>query len=118
MDKKLTKEDIIKVAKCCIADKWVLCPLAGNGDCITDFMKHILEYMKNEPAPATTGTSSEVLKDTDSTHLDDSTLLDICQEGLEEMSKIALDDYPNEFLTGYIEAFKDNIKRLRGEQSD
>ena len=51
MDKKLTKEDIIKVAKCCIADNCVLCPLAGNGDCITDFMKHILEYMKNEPAP-------------------------------------------------------------------
>ena len=114
MDKKLTKEDIIKVAKCCIADNCVLCPLAGNGDCITDFMKHILEYMKNEPAPVATGTSSEVSKDTNNIHLNDSTLLDICQEGLEEISKIALDDYPNEFLTGYIEAFKDNIKRLRG----
>lgn len=118
MDKKLTKEDIIKVAKCCIADNCVLCPLAGHGGCITNFMKHILEYMKNEPAPAATGTSSEVSKDTSSTHLDDSTLLDICQEGIEEMAKIALDDYPNEFLTGYIEAFKDNIKRLRGGQSD
>ena len=30
------------------------------------------------------------------------------------MAKIALDDYPNEFLTGYIEAFKDNIIRLSG----
>lgn len=118
MDKKLTKEDIIKVAKCCIADNCVLCPLAGNGDCITDFMKHILEYMKNEPAPAATGTSSEVSKDTSSTHLNNSTLLDICQEGLEEISKIALDTYPGEYLTGYIEAFKDNIKRLRGGHSD
>ena len=118
MDKKLTKEDIIKVAKCCIADNCVSCPLAGNGNCVTGFMNHILKYMKNEPALSANSTSSEVSKDTDSTHLDDSTLLDICQEGLEEMSKIALDDYPNEFLTGYIEAFKDNIKRLRGEQSD
>lgn len=82
------------------------------------FLNCIIEYMKNEPAPAATGTSSEVSKDTSSTHLDDSTLLDICQEGIEEMAKIALDDYPNEFLTGYIEAFKDNIRRLRGEQSD
>lgn len=115
MNKKFTSEDIIKVAKCCIVDNCVSCPLAGHGNCITDFMNHILEYMKTEPAPAATGTSSEVSKDTGSIlHLDDSTLLDICQEGIEEMAKIALDDYPNEFLTGYIEAFKDNIKRLRG----
>lgn len=116
----MTKDEIITVAKCCIVDNCVSCPLAGHGNCITDFMNHILEYMKTEPAPAATGTSSEVSvkEDTDNIHLNDSTLLDICQEGIEEMAKIALDDYPNEFLTGYIEAFKDNIKRLRGGQSD
>lgn len=114
----LTRDEIITVAKCCIADNCVSCPLAGHGNCIINFMKHILEYMKTEPAPAATGTSPEVSKDTSSTHLDDSILLNICQEGIEEMAKIALDDYPNEFLTGYIEAFKDNIRRLRGEQSD
>ena len=118
MDKKLTKEDIIKVAKCCIADNCVLCPLAGNGDCITDFMKHILEYMKNEPALSANSTSSEVSKDTDSTQFDDSILLDICQDGLEEISKIALDTYPGEYLTGYIVALKKNIERPRGGQSD
>jgi hypothetical protein len=89
------------------------CPL-----CEKDFKcgAYLAEYLKeNELAPAATGTSSEVVsKDTNSTHLDDSTLLDICQEGIEEMAKIALDDYPNEFLTGYVEAFKHNIKRLRG----
>lgn len=114
MDKKLTSKDIINVAECCIVDNCVPCPLAGHGNCITDFMKNVLECIKSEPAPAATGTSSEVSKDTDNIHIDDSTLLDICQEGIEEMAKIALDDYPNEFLTGYIEAFKDNIKRLRG----
>lgn len=119
MNKKFTSEDIIKVAKCCIVDSCGSCPLIESGNCITDFMKHILEYMKTEPAPAATGTSSEVVsKDTNSTHLDDSTLLDICQEGIEEMAKIALDDYPNEFLTGYVESFKHNIERLRGEHSD
>lgn len=111
----MTKNEIITTAKCCIVDNCVSCPFAGHGNCITDFMNHILEYMKTEPAPAATGTSSEVVsKDTDNIHLNDSTLLDICQEGIEKMAKIALDDYPNEFLTGYIEAFKDNIRRLRG----
>lgn len=91
------------------------CPLSKK-----DFKcgTYLAEYIKNEPALSANSTSSEVSKDTSSTHLDDSTLLDICQEGIEEMAKIALDDYPNEFLTGYIEAFKDNIRRLRGEQSD
>lgn len=120
MDKKLTKEDIIKVAKCCIVDSCGSCPLIESGKCITDFMKHILEYMKTEPAPAATGTSSEVSvkEDTDNIHLNDSTLLNICQEELEKISEIALGDFPNEYLTGYIVAFKKNIKRLRGEQSD
>lgn len=75
----MTKNEIITTAKCCIVDNCVSCPLAGHGNCITDFMNHILEYMKNEPAPAATGTSSEVSKDTDSTHLDDSTKEQICQ---------------------------------------
>lgn len=114
MDKKLTKEDIINVAKSCTDSDCKSCPLEDDEKCATNFLNCIIEYMKNEPAPAATGTSSEVSKDTSSTHLDDSTLLDICQEGIEEMAKIALDDYPNEFLTGYVEAFKDNIRRLRG----
>lgn len=76
----MTKDEIITVAKCCIVDNCVSCPLAGHGNCITDFMNHILEYMKTEPAPAATGTSSEVSKDTGSIlHLDDSTKAAICQ---------------------------------------
>lgn len=80
MDKKLTSKDIINVAKCCIADDCVSCPLAGHGNCIINFMNHILEYMKNEPAPAATGTSSEVSQDTDNIHLDNNVKKQICQE--------------------------------------
>ena len=121
----LTREETIKAFECCyMTHNCGGCPFdeqgeweCGNGE--PEINKAVMHYLKeNEPAPAATGTSSEVSKDTDSTHLNNSTLLDICQEGLEEISKIALDDYPNEFLTGYVEAFKDNIKRLRGEQSD
>ena len=111
----MTKEEFEKVVEVCTsADiNCGQCPLSKkNYRCGGYLARYIKE---NEPAPAATGTSSEVVsKDTNSTHLDDSTLLDICQEGIEEMAKIALDDYPNEFLTGYVEAFKHNIERLRG----
>lgn len=111
----ITKEEFEKAVECCtgFTVSCENCPLSEK-----DFKcgVYLAEYLKeNEPAPAATGTSSEVVsKDTNSTHLDDSTLLDICQEGIEEMAKIALDDYPNEFLTGYVEAFKHNIERLKG----
>lgn len=114
----ITKEEFEKAVECCtgFTVSCENCPLSEK-----DFKcgVYLAEYLKeNEPAPAATGTSSEVSKDTNSIHLDDSTLLDICQEGIEEMAKIALDDYPNEFLTGYVEAFKHNIERLRGGHSD
>ena len=115
----MTKNEIITVAKCCIVDNCGPCPLMGTDNCITGFMNHILEYMKTEPALSANSTSSEVSKDTGSIlHLDDSTLLDICQEELEAISEIALNDYPNEYLTGYIVALKKNIERLRGGHSD
>lgn len=46
----MTKNEIITVAKCCIVDNCGPCPLMGTDNCITGFMNHILEYMKNEPA--------------------------------------------------------------------
>lgn len=112
----ITKEEFEKAVNYCtgFTVNCEDCPLSKK-----DFKcgVYLAEYLKeNELALSANSTSSGVVsKDTGSIlHLDDSTLLDICQEGIEEMAKIALDDYPNEFLTGYIEAFKDNIKRLRG----
>lgn len=110
----ITKEEFEKAVECCtgFTVSCENCPLSEK-----DFKcgAYLAEYLKeNEPALSANSTSSEILKNINSTHLDDSTLLDICQEGIEEMAKIALDDYPNEFLTGYVEAFKHNIERLRG----
>ena len=80
MDKKLTKEDIINVAKSCTDSDCKSCPLEDDEKSATNFLNCIIEYMKNEPAPAATGTSSEVSKDTSSIlHLDDSTKAAICQ---------------------------------------
>lgn len=123
MNEEFTNEDIINAAKHCATNADCdNCPFFATLEiegCIETFTRYIVNNTKNEPAPAATGTSSEVSDDTNfKVHLDDSTLLDICQEGLEEISKIALDDYPNEFLTGYVRAVRNNIKRLRGGEGN
>lgn len=120
----LTREETIKAFECCYMTKNCEgCPFdeQGKWECSVEpeINKAVMHYLKeNEPAPAATGTSSEVSKDTDNIHLNDSTLLDICQEELKAITVIALNDYPNGYLTGYIVALKKNIERLRGEQSD
>lgn len=77
----MTRDEIILAAKCCIVDNCGPCPLMGTDNCITGFMNHILEYMKNEPALSANSTSSEVSKDTGSIlQFDDSTKGQICQE--------------------------------------
>lgn len=111
----ITKEEFEKAVECCtgFTVSCENCPLSEK-----DFKcgVYLAEYLKeNEPAPAATSTSSEVVsKDTDNIQIDDSTLLDICQEELEAISEIAINDYPNGYLTGYIVALQNNIKRLRG----
>ena len=116
----ITKEEFEKAVECCASDITDCdgCPLCASDKhrmCST----YLAEYIKNEPALSANSTSSEVVsKDTDNIHLNDSTLLNICQEELEAISEIALDDYPNEYLTGYIVALKKNIERLRGGHSD
>lgn len=114
----ITKEEFEKAVECCAGDitDCDSCPLCAS-DKHRMCSAYLAEYItENEPALSANSTSSDVAsKDTDNIHIDDSTLLDICQEWLEEISKIALhDDYPNEFLTGYIRAVTNDIKRLRG----
>lgn len=111
----ITKEEFEKAVEYCASDTTDCdgCPLCASDKqrvCST----YLAEYIKNEPALSANSTSSEVSKDTDNIHLNDSTLLNICQEELEAISEIALNDYPNEYLTGYIVALKKNIERLRG----
>lgn len=77
----ITKEEFEKAVEYCtgFAVSCENCPL-----CEKDFKcgAYLAEYLKeNELAPAATGTSSEVSKDTGSIlHLDDSTKSVICQE--------------------------------------
>lgn len=76
----ITKEEFEKAVNYCT--KFTVsckgCPLDGK-DLVCG--AYFAEYIKNEPAPAATGTSSEVVsKDTGSIlHLDDTTKAAICQ---------------------------------------
>ncbi len=76
----MTKEEFEKVVEICTnADRNCgQCPLSKK---IYRCGGYLARYIKeNEPAPAATGTSSEVSKDTSSIlHLDDSTKAAICQ---------------------------------------
>lgn len=75
----ITKEEFEKAVEYCtgFAVSCENCPL-----CEKDFKcgAYLAEYLKeNELAPAATGTSSEVSKDTDNIQIDDSTKEQICQ---------------------------------------
>lgn len=75
----ITKEEFEKAVNYCteFTVSCENCPL-----CEKDFKcgAYLAEYLKeNELAPAATGTSSEILKNINSTHLDDSTKEQICQ---------------------------------------
>ncbi len=79
----ITKEEFEKAVECCASDITDCdgCPLCASDKqrvCST----YLAEYLKeNEPAPAATGTSSEVSDDTCSIlQFDDSTKSVICQE--------------------------------------
>ena len=75
----ISKEEFEKAVEVCTNSDETCehCPLSKKffscGGYLTRYIK------ENEPAPAATGTSSEVSKDTNSTHLDDSTKEQICQ---------------------------------------
>lgn len=116
----ITKEEFEKAVEFCTNTDETCehCPLSKK---FFSCGGYLARYIKeNEPALSANSTSSEVSvkEDTDNTHLDDSILLDICQEELKAITVIALNDYPNGYLTGYIVALKKNIERLRGEHND
>lgn len=85
MNKEFTNEDIINAAKHCATNADCdNCPFFATLEiegCIETFTRYIVNNTKNEPAPAATGTSSEVSDDTCSIlQFDDSTKERICQE--------------------------------------
>lgn len=124
----ITKEEFEKAVNCCTSGDFGCCncPLKEK---LQDCCIYLTEYIKeNEPAPAATDTSSEVVsKDTDNIHLDDSTKEQICQayktadeacsniltvyEGMSECEQRAFDIGE---AYGKICSTRDKLEKLRG----
>ena len=111
----ITKDDILKAAEICTmgGDHGELCPNCPldneKAACVLIFAEYIKE---NEPALSANSTSSEVSvkEDTDNIHLDDNTLLDICQEAFVEVVERSGGNYSS----GYAQAIFDVIRKVRG----
>lgn len=123
----ITKEEFEKAVNYCtgFTVSCENCPLIEK-----DFKcgVYLAEYLReNEPAPAATGTSSEILKNINSTHLDDSTKEQICQayktadeacsniltvyEGMSECEQRAFDIGE---VYGKICSTRDKLEELKG----
>ena len=75
----ITKEEFEKAVEVC-TDRNMNCTQCPFGKRFYRCGVYFALYIKeNEPAPAATGTSSEVSKDTDNTHFDNSVKTQICQ---------------------------------------
>lgn len=132
MNKEFTNEDIINAAKHCATNADCdNCPFFATLEiegCIETFTRYIVNNTKNEPAPAATGTSSEVSKDTDNIQIDDSTKEQICQaydtadkactdildiyEGMSACERRAFDIGE---VYGKICSTRDKLENMRGE---
>ena len=133
MNKKFTNEEIVEAALCCTAKSCDTCPFTvlgiGFEKCVIKFSEYIANNTKNEPAPAATGTSSEVVsKDTDNIQIDDSTKEQICQaydtadkactdildiyEGMPACERRAFDIGE---VYGKICSTRDKLENMRGE---
>lgn len=76
----ITKEEFEKAVEVCTTGDLANCFGCPLVDKPQECSLYLTEYIKNEPAPAATGTSSEVVsKDTDNIQIDDSTKEQICQ---------------------------------------
>lgn len=123
----MTKEEFEKVVEICTnADRNCgQCPLSKK---IYRCGGYLARYIKeNEPVLSANSTSSEVSKDTNSTHLDDSTKEQICQaydtvdeactdiidiyEGMSECEQRAFDTGE---AYGKICSTRDKLEKLRG----
>ena len=126
----ITKEEFEKVVEVCTDGNMncTQCPLGKKFYRCGVYFAHYIK--ETEPAPAATGTSSEVSKDTNSTHLDDSTKEQICQaydtvdeactdiidiyEGMSECEQRAFDIGE---AYGKICSTRDKLEKLKGGDS-
>jgi hypothetical protein len=96
---ELTRDELIEgLRHCAHYGGCKDCPISGYCNGIEQMAIWCLPYVEgkeNEPAPVSAGTSSEVSSDDtiNSSHFNDTPVLEICQEKLENIQKSILDMY-------------------------
>lgn len=111
---KLTRKQTIEAAKYCTTiSNCAACCMVNEHDCRAEIIKHALHYLKeNEPASAETETSP---KET-TLHLDDTTLLEICQEAMLKVCDRIIEADGDAYILGYIHSVLDAVNKLKGEE--
>lgn len=92
------------------------CPLYGSENyevCMIQFANYIADK-ENEPASAPTETSP---KET-TLHLDDNTLLEICQEAMLKVCDRIIEVDGDAYILGYIHSVLDVINKLKNIKED
>ena len=124
----ITKEEVEKAVEVC-TDGNMNCTQCSLGKRFYKCGVYFTRYIKeNEPAPAATGTSSEVSKDTDNIHIDNSTKEQICQAYdtaykactdilliYDEMSKCERRAFDIGEVYGKICSTRNKLENMRGE---
>ncbi len=124
----ITKEEFEKAVEVC-TDGNMNCTQCSLGKRFYKCGVYFTRYIKeNEPAPAATGTSSEVSKDTDNIHIDNSTKEQICQAYdtaykactdilliYDEMSKCERRAFDIGEVYGKICSTRNKLENMRGE---
>lgn len=102
---KVTKEEFEKAVEWCANnDECYDCPFDSKPKVCGEYFARYIYDQKNEPAPSANDTSSEVK----TLHLDDSTLLNICQEGMLKIGdRIVECADGDDYILGYVHAILD-----------
>lgn len=112
----ITKEEFDKAVEYCTGGHGTCnqCPLRLTNKPLICGV-YLTEYIKeNEPAPAGTGTSSNDNK----LHLDDSTLLGICQEALLSIGDRVAESDGDSYILGYVHAVIDVLEQMKADKGE
>lgn len=111
----MDRETILKAAEYCTnenVEHCGSCPLDDKAMTCGYYFARYIAKQENEPASAPTETSP---KET-TLHLDDTTLLEICQEAMLKVCDGIIEADGDAYILGYIHSVLDAVNKLKGEE--
>lgn len=110
----MNKETILKAVEHCLdkTTSCIGCPLVNRGDVCGVYLTEYISSKENEPAPA----GAETSPNKNILHLDDTTLLEICQEAMLKVCDRIIEVDGDAYILGYIHSVLDAVNKLKGEE--